>query len=244
MKLILTSFLLLTTVLNAHFQVILPQNDTVSTTKTQKKSLSFMHPFEQTYMNMKKPNSFGYYLDGKKTDLTDKLVGKKINNFQTWSYKTKFKDMGDYIFFVDPVPYFEPSEGKFIRHITKTIIDVHNAGEGWDAKVGLKAEIVPLARPYSLYQGNIFSGIVYYKGKPVPYAKIEVEFYNKIKKVTPIENHITQVIKADKNGVFHYAMPFKGWWGFAALIEDDVKIKFKEKEYPVELGAVIWVKAY
>jgi len=244
MKLILTSLLLLTTVLNAHFQVILPQSDVITSTKTQKMELKFIHPFEQTYMEMKKPNSFGYFLDGKKNDLTDKLKSKKIKDFQTWSYEAKFKEMGDYIFFVDPVPYFEPSEGKFIRHITKTIIDVHNAGEGWDAKVGLKAEIVPLTRPYSLYQGNIFSGTVYYKGKPVPYAEIEVEFYNTIKKVAPTENHITQVIKADKNGVFHYAMPFKGWWGFAALIEDDVKINFKGKEYPVELGAVIWVKAY
>ena len=39
-------------------------------------------------------------------------------------------------------------------------------------------------------------------------------------------------------------MPFKGWWGFAALIEDDVKIKHKGKDYPVELGALIWVKTY
>jgi len=244
MKLILISLLFLTSVLNAHFQIILPQNDNVIDSKEQKMELKFMHPFEQTYMQMEKPNYFGYFLDGKKVDLTDKLIGEKVKSFQTWSYTSKFKEIGDYIFFVDPVPYFEPSEGKFIRHITKTIIDVYNAGEGWDEKVGLKAEIVPLSRPYSLYAGNIFSGTVYYKGKPVPYAEIEVEFYNDTKKAAPTENHITQVIKADKNGVFHYAMPFKGWWGFAALIEDDVKIKHEGKEYPVELGAVIWVKTY
>ena len=244
MKLILTFVLFLTTVLNAHFQVIKPENDVVTNTKTQKIELSFIHPFEQTYMEMKKPNSFGYFLDGKKVDLTDKLKSEKVKGFQTWSYETKFKEMGDYQFFVDPVPYFEPSEGKFIRHLTKTIIDVHNAGEGWDSEIGLKAEIVPLTRPYSLYAGNIFSGTVLYKGKPVPYAEIEVEFYNDTGKSAPTDNHITQVIKADKNGVFHYAMPFKGWWGFAALIEDDVKIKHEGKEYPVELGALIWVKTY
>jgi cobalt/nickel transport protein len=206
--------------------------------------LKFMHPFEQTYMQMKKPNYFGYFLDGKKVDLTDKLKENKIKGFQAWTYEQKFKEMGDYIFYVDPVPYFEPSESKFIRHMTKTIIDVYNAGEGWDTPVGLKAEIVPLTRPYSLYTGNVFSGTVLYKGKPVPYAEIEVEFYNKTGKSAPTENHITQVIKADKNGIFHYAMPFKGWWGFAALIEDDVKIKHENKDYPVELGAVIWVKTY
>ncbi len=244
MKLILSLVLLLTTVLNAHFQVIKPENDVVTNTKMQKIELRFMHPFEQTYMEMKKPNSFGYFLDGKKVDLTNKLKSEKIKNFQTWTYEQKFKEIGDYIFYVDPVPYFEPSEGKFIRHLTKTIIDVHNAGEGWDVPVGLKAEIIPLTRPYSLYKGNIFSGTVLYKGKSVPYAEIEIEFYNDTKKVAPTDGHITQVIKADKNGVFHYAMPFKGWWGFAALIEDDVKIKHDGKEYPVELGALIWVKTY
>ncbi len=244
MKIILISFIFLISVLNAHFQVILPQNDVVTNSKKQEIKLKFMHPFEQNYMQMKKPNYFGYFLDGKKINLTDKLQNNNVKGFQTWSYKQKFKEIGDYIFFVDPVPYFEPSEGKFIRHITKTIIDVYNAGEGWDSKVGLKAEIVPLTRPYSLYTGNLFSGTVYYKGEPVPYAKIEIEFYNDTGKLAPTDNHITQVIKADKNGVFHYAMPFKGWWGFAALMEDDKTIKKDGKDYPIELGAVIWVKTY
>lgn len=244
MKLILVSIMFLTSVLHAHFQVILPENDVVTNTKSQTIELSFMHPFEQSYMQMVKPNSFGYFLDGKKTDLTNDIKSVKKNGFQAWSYETKFKDIGNYIYFVDPVPYFEPSEGKFIRHLTKTIIDAHNAGEGWDKEVGLKAEIVPLTRPYSLYKGNIFSGTVLYKGKPVPYAEIEVEYFNNSGKTVPTDNHITQVIKADKNGVFHYAMPFKGWWGFAALIEDDVTIKKDNKEYPIELGALIWVKTY
>jgi len=244
MKLILSFSIFLTTVLYAHFQVILPTNDVVTNTKIQKIDLSFMHPFEQTYMQMIKPNNFGYFLDGKKIDLTDKLKSEKKDAFQTWSYTTKFKEMGDYIFFVDPKPYFEQSEGKFIRHLTKTIIDVHNAAEGWDSNVGLKAEIVPLTRPYSLYKGNIFSVTVLYKNKPVPYAEIEIEYFNNTKKTAPTDSHITQVIKADKNGVFHYAIPYKGWWGFAALIDDDETISKDGKEYPIELGALIWVKAY
>ena len=55
---------------------------------------------------------------------------------------------------------------------------------------------------------------------------------------------ITQVIKADANGVFTYSMPKAGWWGFAALNEDEKKIKHNGKMYPVEIGAVIWVKTY
>ena len=203
-----------------------------------------MHPFEQTYMQMEKPNNFGYFLDGKKIYLTNKLEPKKIGKFKTWEYKKKFKKIGDYIFFVEPKPYFEKSEGKFIKHLTKVILDVYNAAEGWDSKIGLKAEIIPLSRPYGLYKSNIFSGIVLYKDTPVPFAKIEVEFFNDKGKISPTDNHITQILKADKNGVFHYAMPFKGWWGFAALIEDDTTINKNGKRYPVELGALIWIKAH
>jgi cobalt/nickel transport protein len=234
-----------TTLLEAHFQAILPQNDVVTSSKKQNIELKFMHPFEQNYMNMAKPDFFGYFLDGKKVDLTDKLTSEKIEGYQAWSYKTKFKDIGDYIYFVDPKPYFEPSEGKFIHHITKTVIDAYNAGEGWDAKLGLKAEIVPLVRPYSLYSGNIFKGVVYYKGKPASNVTVEVEYLNKGSKLkAPTDNHITQVIKTDKNGIFSFVMPKSGWWGFAALIDDDVKIKKDGKEYPVELGAVYWLKTY
>ena len=47
---------------------------------------------------------------------------------------------------------------------------------------------------------------------------------------------------AKQEGEFSFAMPLEGWWGFAALIDDDQKIKHEGKEYPVELGAVIWVQ--
>jgi cobalt/nickel transport protein len=53
---------------------------------------------------------------------------------------------------------------------------------------------------------------------------------------------VTQTIKADGNGVFTYAVPSSGWWGFAALNPSDQKIKHQEKEKEVELGAVLWVK--
>jgi len=244
LKVLLSSLFFIITVLQAHFQVIMPDNDIVTNRKKQSINLVFMHPFEQTYMNMEKPNYFGYFLDGKKVDLTNKLKNIDVQNYKAWTYSQKFKEIGDYQFFVDPKPYFEPSEAKFIRHITKVVIDAYSAGEGWDIPIGLKAEIIPLVRPYGLYKGNIFSGIVLYKGKPVPNATIEVEHYNPTKLKAPTDMHITQVLKTDTNGVFHFVMPRSGWWGFAALIKDDVKIKKNGKNYPVELGALIWVKTY
>ena len=53
---------------------------------------------------------------------------------------------------------------------------------------------------------------------------------------------ITQVIRADGNGIFTYAVPKVGWWGFAGLSTSDKKMKYKGEEKDVEIGAVIWVQ--
>ena len=114
--------------------------------------------------------------------------------------------------------------------------------EGWDTELGLKTEIVPLTRPYGLWSGNVFQGIVKVDGKPVPYSEVEVEYYNQDGKVkAPSDPYITQVIKADENGIFTYAMPKAGWWGFAALNTAHYTMKHNGGEYPVEIGAVMWV---
>ena len=95
----------------------------------------------------------------------------------------------------------------------------------------------------SLYAGNLFQGIVKLDGKPVPYAEVEVEYYNQDKKAeAPTDYMITQTIKADENGVFSYAAPRSGWWGFAALNEADYTLPDPSgKAKPVELGAVLWI---
>ena len=81
------------------------------------------------------------------------------------------------------------------------------------------------------------------EGKPVPYSEVEVEYYNKDRKArAPTDYMVTQVIKADKNGVFTYAPPMAGWWGFAALSTSDKKMQYKGQDKEVELGAVIWVE--
>lgn len=231
----------------AHFQVIMPDSDVVDMhKKTAQFHMLFTHPFEQgPVMEMVKPKAADLYFNGKKENLMPALKQKKVDGKTAWDFSYTFKKPGDYIFTVTPDYYFEPAEETFIQHITKVVVNAYGLEEGWDTPVGLKAEIVPLTRPYGLWKGNSFSGQVLYKGKPVAGAEIEVELYNSGKKIkNPTEAHITQVIKADKNGVFNYTMPFAGWWGFAALIEDDVKIKHDGKNYPVELGALIWVKAY
>jgi len=232
---------------SAHFGMIIPSDDMV--TQDDNKSISlkiqFIHPMEGDCMDMDKPAQFGVLVQGKKIDLLNTLQENKINDCTTWGADYQIKRPGDQIFFVEPQPYWEPAEDCFIIHYTKAIVNALGLEVGWDEEVGLKTEIIPLTRPYGLWTGNVFQGIVKIKGEAVPYAEVEVEYYNQDAKVEcPADPMITQVIKADQNGVFTYAMPRAGWWGFAALNEDEEKIKHDGEEKSVEIGAVLWVKTY
>ena len=95
----------------------------------------------------------------------------------------------------------------------------------------------------SLWAGNVFQGQVLLKGKPVPYAEVEITYDNKPKVAkNALDPFHIQVVKADANGVFTYAMPKEGWWGFAALEERDEKVKALDgKMKVVEIGGLIWV---
>lgn len=231
----------------AHFQGLIPSDDIIagSDDKTISLNLIFFHPFEGDRMNMVKPAEFGVFLGKKKQDLLNTLIEKKQDGLSAWQAFYQVKRPGDYIFYVEPKPYWEPAEDCFIVHYTKVIVNALGLEEGWDEEVGLKTEIIPLTRPYGLYAGNVFQGIVKIDGKPVPFTEVEVEYYNKDGKLkATADPFVTQVVKADGNGVFTYAMPKAGWWSFAALNEDREKMKHQGADKPVEIGAVLWVKTH
>jgi cobalt/nickel transport protein len=193
---------------------------------------------------MGKPKQFGVLVGGKKTDLTAALKDKKIDGKTAYTASYKLAKPGDHVFFVEPAPYWEPAEQKLIVHYTKVVVNGMDSGQGWDAAVGFPIEIEPLVRPYGLWTGNCFRGVVKKAGKPLAFAEIEVEYYNSEGKVKPpADAFLTQVIKADANGTFCYTMPRAGWWAFAALIDGDEKMKGPDgKMVDVELGGLIWVR--
>lgn len=246
------ALLSMSSVTQAHFQMIIPSDDMVKQTEARKIDVNviFWHPYEGIGMSMIAPAQFGVMVDGKKKNLLNKLKPAKFSDingdkFDGYKLNYKFKKPGDHAFYIEPKPYWEPSEDAFIVHYTKVIVNAFGKEEGWDQDIGLKTEITPLTRPYGLYAGNIFQGIVKVNGKAVPYSEVEVEYYNEDGSLKPVADPmITQVVKADENGVFTYAMPKAGWWGFAALNEDDKTMKHEGKDYPVEIGAVLWVKTH
>ena len=235
-------FLILTTLYaNAHFLTFMANTDNIFNQKQTKVNfdISFVHPFEQTGMVMEKPEVF---VNSKNNKLN--LIQTIKFNQKAWNSSYEIKTPGIYKFFVQPQPYFEPSEEKFISHVPKLIISSFGLEDGWDEPIGLKYEIIPLIKPFGLYAGNLFQGKVLHDGKAASNTEVEVELYNEFGLKAPTNSHITQVVKTDDNGVFSFVMNHKGWWGFAALIEEG-ELKYTDgKNYPVENGALIWVKAY
>ena len=228
----------------AHFGMLIPSQATVSKAdpKTIEMLIAFSHPFELKGMDMAKPKVYGVMAGGSKEDLLGTLKPTKAMGQAAWTSQYTVKKPGVYIFYVDPEPYWESAEDQFISHYTKVIIPTFGEEEGWDKEVGQKIEIVPLTRPFGLYAGNVFQGIVLLDGKRLPFTEVEIEYYNKDEKVeAPNEYLVTQVVKTDRNGVFTYAAPAAGWWGFAALTTADFKLKKDNKEKSVEIGGVIWV---
>lgn len=229
----------------AHFGMVIPSDTMVmpGENKVVTVTASFSHPFEMIGMDLERPARFGVMSGGEKVDLTGQLKEMKVMGRKAWMMNFVVGRPGVYTFYMEPQPYWEPAEDCFIVHYTKTVISAFGDEEGWDRPLGLKTEIVPLTRPFGLYEGNVFQGVVLVDGKPVPNASVEVEYYNVDKKAeAPTDYMITQVTKADAQGVFTWAVPRAGWWGFSALSTAAQKSKYEGKDKDIEQGAVLWVE--
>ena len=228
----------------AHFGMVIPGENIITQEKKNTEfNLAFAHPFENIGMDLVKPKQFTVTAHGQTTDLTGSLQPATFIEHKAWKTSFPFKRPGVYQFAMEPTPYWEPAEDVSIIHYTKTIIGAYGDDEGWDEPVGLPTEIIPLLRPFGNYAGNSFTGQILLSGKPAAGAEIEVEFYDKKNSLhAPSDYHVTQVIKADGNGIFNFTCPLAGWWGFAALSEADYTIKDPEgNEKGVEIGAVLWI---
>jgi cobalt/nickel transport protein len=241
----------------AHFQMIYTPEAAMEKGSTIDMKLVFTHPFEAGHtMDMGTPESFTVLHKEKTKDLSSTLKPvtwqSLTNSGQAYETSYKLRGMGDWIFSLTPAPYYEASEDVYIQQITKTVINVGGSPTDWDAEVGLPAEIVPLDKPYAIWTGSTFRGIVTSNGKPVPFAEIEVEYMNhepmmasnrfakEAKAQAPQDSFITMGIKTNAFGEFSFGIPKAGWWGFCALGVGPEK-EYKGKE--LSQDAVIWINA-
>ncbi|MFP4359796.1 MAG: DUF4198 domain-containing protein [Alphaproteobacteria bacterium] len=228
----------------AHFLQLIPEHDVLPDGGTVAVDIRFSHPMDGgPVMEMDRPERVGLATADGVERLGSDLEGVTIDDKQAWSLDLDLARPGGATLFVEPAPYWEPAEGKYIVHYTKVFLDSYATGEGWDREVGLPVEIRPLVRPTGVWTGNVFRGVVLRDGEPVPNAEIEVEYLNDGSVAAPNPAFVTQVIRADADGRFSYAMPRAGWWGFAALVEAEETMDSPEGEaVPVELGGLIWVR--
>ncbi len=249
----------------AHFQMLYTPESALSKGATIELREVFTHPFADEHTmdmglqhdtkTLAPVEDFYVISKDKKTDLlgTLKPVSWKGHHNSGSAYQSQYKArrMGDHLFVLQPAPYYEANEDIYIQQITKMIVNVAGAPTDWDKELGLKAEIVPLTKPYSIWTGSTFSGIVMNEGKPVPFAEIEVEYLNRDVDLAanamgpayveaPQDSFVTMGIKADQDGKFTFGIPKAGWWGFCALgAGSDTEYKGKE----LSQDAVIWVQA-
>lgn len=220
--------------------------------------MPFTHPAASGHvMDVEAPLEFYKIRKGKKTDLIDTVKASQWTSAEntggSYEADVKLRGLGDHVFVMEPAPYLEASEDIYIQQITKSIVNVGSLPTDWNEELGLKAEIVPLTKPYAIYEGGTFVGVVKGGGKPVPFAEIEVEYMNyapdmennrfseEANMTPPADAFITMTIFADANGTFTFGIPKAGQWGFAALgVGTDTEYKGKE----LSQDAVIWVQAH
>ncbi|MDN2664258.1 DUF4198 domain-containing protein [Psychromonas sp. 14N.309.X.WAT.B.A12] len=248
---------ILPTYASAHFQMIYTPELLRAKGGNISLKMPFTHPAASGHvMKVDHPQAFYMIKKGKKTNLIDSLSEieweSAVDKGHAYQADVKLRGLGDYVFISKPSPYFEAEEGFYIQQITKTIVNVGGLPTDWNKDFGLAAEIVPLTKPYAIYEGGIFTGVVKSRGQAVPFAEIEVEFVNYVPEMennrfakTPLmipaaDVFITQTIYADANGTFNYALPKAGQWGFAALDVGEQKV-YKDKA--LSQDAVIWVEA-
>ncbi|SMO66683.1 cobalt/nickel transport protein [Balnearium lithotrophicum] len=252
-KLLLTLSLFLagTTGASAHFMLLKPSTDIVegNHAKTIEIEAKFTHPMEGAPNMPFKILKSGVFINGH----VEKLHWKKImipaapgSNKKVPMYKAEYKlrRPGVYQFFIYPSAYFEPAEEKFIQQVTKVEVEGFGMEDGWNKPIGLKAEIVPVTRPFGLWEGNTFKGRVYFNGKPARNVRVEIEYLNTKGIKVPADAFVTQVVRTDNDGYFVYTIPWAGWWGFSAIGYGGKKRYKDGKLYPVEFDAVMWIKAY
>jgi cobalt/nickel transport protein len=250
----------------AHFQLIYTPQTALKSGQETHLLLVFTHPFEAGHtMDMGAPQGFyvlsqrGTEARAQKTDLMPYL--KPI----TWTSLTNSgrayeaalprkltRSLGDYVFVLEPAPYLEASEDKYIQQFTKMVMNVGGLPGNWSARVGLPAEIVPLDKPYANWVGGIFRGVVLSDGKPVPHAELEIAYLNHTPEIgakrfataaqvtAPQDAFVNMSILANDRGEFAMGLPKAGWWGVCAL---GVGPQTKHQDKELSQDAVIWVQA-
>ncbi len=244
--LLLAAGLLFSIGAQAHFQTLIPSHPLVTHTTGGQLNieLRFTHPMALgPTMPMARPTRLDVVVHGQQQNLLDRLQPATYDDQPAWRMDYRVKRPGTYRFFVEPTPYFDASENRFIRQHTQVVVDAYAAGQDWAEPLGLTSEIQPLTRPFALWSGSLFSGRVLHRGQPQPHTEVEIEYLNPEGLVVD-DAFLNQVVLTNAQGEFSISLPKAGWWGIAALIEGDESLPGPDGAMkPVSEDAVLWLHA-
>jgi cobalt/nickel transport protein len=251
----------------AHFQLLYTPEAALNESRAIPIALVFSHPFDNGFtMDMGEPEAFyvvsqrGPEAPRRTTDLREYLepivwagVENEARAYLADPPRRVTRSLGDYTYVLEPSPYYEAAEDKYIRQITKTMVNIGGIPGAWHEPLGLPVEIVPLDKPYANWVGGVFRAVVLANGVPVPHAEVEIEFLNHEPEIesrrfnpagktsAPQDAFVTLSIRADASGEVVIGLPAEGWWGICALDLDGDELTHEGK--PLSLDAVLWVKA-
>lgn len=263
-RLLTVAGLLVASSASAHFQLLHVDDSALNTPQALEFSILFTHPAHGgPHMDMGEPEAF-YMIsqrgdaDAVRTDLAEYLVPISWmgNETETQAYEARLprrvtRSIGDYVFVLEPAPFYEANEDKYIQQFTKTVVNVAGVPGNWAEPVGLPAEILPLDKPYANWTGGVFRGVVTADGEPVPFAEIEIEYINHAPDLDarrfadqasvefPQDSFGTMSILADSQGEFTIGLPKAGWWGICAL---EIGADTEHEGKPLSQDAVLWVQ--
>lgn len=248
---------------DAHFQLLYVADAAPQRGQATELLLLFSHPVHGgPNMDMGAPESF--YVVSQRgdaepvtTDLKQYLEPISWNGDQgaKRAYRARLpiavtRSLGDYVFVLQPAPYYESGEEKYIQQFTKTMMNVGGVPGHWAEPLGLPAEILPLNKPYANWTGGVFRGVVLAEGKPVPNAELEMEYINHPPDLTslrfaatpsvelPQSSFGTMSLRANDRGEFTVGLPRAGWWGICALA---VGPRTEHEGKPLSQDAAMWV---
>lgn len=248
----------------AHFQVLYTPETALDAGRAAHFVAVFTHPAHGgPSMDMAAPEAF-YVLAQRgeaaptRTDLLEHVApiqwGTDNNRVQAYEAelpRATTRSLGDYVFVLEPAPYYEAGEDKYIQQFTKTLLNVGGVPGNWAEPLGLPAEILPFDKPYANWTGGVFRGVVVSEGHPVPNAELEVEYLNHAPDIAgrrfaetaevefPQASFGTMSIRTNDRGEFTLGLPRAGWWGICAL---EVGPDTEHEGKPLSQDAVLWIQ--
>ncbi len=138
----------------AHFQLLWTDEAALNEGQETSLALVFSHPFANGYpMSMGTPNELyvihdrGEDIPTRTTDLMEYLEpvtwtnsdGEAADAYVAHLPRAVTRSIGDYNFILNPEPYYEAEEDKYIQQITRTSINVGGAPGSWDAPLGCRS---------------------------------------------------------------------------------------------------------